>query len=166
MRLASTTLGPADAPRLLIAHGLFGSGRNWGVLQKRLSDAFRVTAVDMRNHSGSDWSEDHAYTDLADDLAETLDGPAHVLGHSMGGKAAMALALRHPDKVQKLIVADIAPVAYTHSQMHLIDAMRALDLSGLDSRKDADARLAETVDTPAFARSFCKASIWQRGAGD
>ena len=164
MKLASTTLGPDDAPRLLIAHGLFGSGRNWGVLQNRLSNAFRVTAVDMRNHGSSGWSEDHGYDDLAADLAETLDGPSHVLGHSMGGKAAMALALRHPDIVQKLIVADIAPVVYTHSQMHLVDAMQALDLSKIETRKDADAALSAHVDTPEV-RAFLLQSLDVRGDG-
>jgi esterase len=83
-------------PPLLIAHGLFGSARNWGVLAKRLSDTRRVLAVDMRNHGGSPWEDSHTYPDLAADLAEVIaahGGVADVVGHSMGGKAAMALAL-------------------------------------------------------------------------
>ena len=134
--------GPANTP-LLIAHGLFGSARNWGVIAKRLSAVRPVIVVDMRNHGQSDWQDSHSYQDLAGDLAEVLDGPTDVLGHSMGGKAAMVLALQHPEKVQKLIVADIAPVAYGHSQMGPIKAMRQVDLSTVESRADAKTQLGD-----------------------
>ena len=96
-----------DAPNLLIAHGLYGSARNWGVIAKRLSDTYRVTAVDMRNHGESPWSDTHTYADMADDLSVTLDQRSHVVGHSMGGKAAMVLDLTHPEKVERLVVADV-----------------------------------------------------------
>ena len=135
-----------DAPPLLIAHGLYGSGRNWGVIAKRLSDARQVVAVDMRNHGDSPWTETHRYAEMGDDLAEViaaLGGRADVLGHSMGGKAAMMLALRHGAAVNRLVVADIAPVPYTHSQMQYIEAMRAMDLSQVEKRSDAEAQLAE-----------------------
>lgn len=131
-----------DLPNLLIAHGLFGSGRNWGVISKRLSDSHQVTAVDMRNHGLSPWNQSHSYHDLAADLAELIDQPMDVLGHSMGGKAAMCLALAHPDKVKRLIVADIAPVAYAHTQTHNISAMRAVDLGSVHNRADAATQLA------------------------
>ncbi|MDF0601753.1 alpha/beta fold hydrolase [Psychromarinibacter sp. C21-152] len=136
-------------PPLLIAHGLFGSARNWGVIAKRLSDTRQVLTVDMRNHGDSPWHDSHRYPDLAADLAEVIaahGGQADVLGHSMGGKAAMVLALEHPETVRRLTVADIAPVAYGHSQRPLIEAMRAVDLSSIDSRSDAEAQLAETID--------------------
>ncbi|WP_422072508.1 alpha/beta fold hydrolase [Tranquillimonas rosea] len=138
--------GAGDAPPLLVAHGLFGSARNWNVIAKRLSDRGPVVSVDMRNHGDSPWSDSHSYYDLSDDLAAEIDTRADVVGHSMGGKAAMALALRHPDKVRRLVVADIAPVAYTHTQMHLVEAMQKLDLSQISRRSDADAQLAEHVD--------------------
>jgi len=134
--------GPGDVP-LLIAHGLFGSARNWGVIAKRLAEVRPVIAVDMRNHAGSFWDNSHSYHDLANDLAEVLDGPADVLGHSMGGKAAMVLALQAPEKVRKLIVADIAPVTYGHSQQGPIDAMRRVDLSTVTTRAEAKAQLGE-----------------------
>ncbi|MEL7176226.1 MAG: alpha/beta fold hydrolase [Pseudomonadota bacterium] len=140
--------GP-DGPPLLIAHGLYGSARNWGVIAKRLSDRGPVIAVDMRNHGASDWHSTHSYADLAGDLAETLESigePSDVLGHSMGGKAAMVLALTRPDLVRKLVVADIAPVAYKHTQQGMIDAMRGVDLSGVEKRSDADVELAKTVE--------------------
>ncbi|MBN2907081.1 MAG: alpha/beta fold hydrolase [Rhodobacteraceae bacterium] len=152
---------PTDAPPLLIAHGLFGSARNWGVIAKRLSDARQVIAVDMRNHGASPQLPHHRYPDLAQDLAQVIDahgGQADVLGHSMGGKAAMVLALTHPAKVNRLIVADIAPVAYTHTQAHLIAAMRALDLATITRRGEADQALARTVPD-ASVRAFLLQSL-------
>ena len=134
--------GP-DATPLLIAHGLFGSARNWGVIGKRLSDARPVTLVDMRNHAGSPWFDSHGYPEMAEDLAQVLDGPAHVLGHSMGGKAAMVLALTRPDLVASLTVVDIAPVAYAHSQDGPLQAMRGLDPASVESRAEARARLGD-----------------------
>jgi pimeloyl-ACP methyl ester carboxylesterase len=154
--LHRTTTG--DGPTLLIAHGLFGSGRNWGAIAKRLSDIRTVVAVDMRNHGDSPRSEDHSYDALARDLAETLDGPADVIGHSMGGKAAMTLALARPELVRSLIVADIAPRAYDHSQREMIDAMRAVDLGAVERRSDADAQLEASVADPAV-RSFLLQSL-------
>lgn len=148
---------PGDRPPLVIAHGLYGSARNWGVIAKRLSDSRQVIAVDMRNHGQSDWTDTHGYDDMADDLAEViaaLGGPADVLGHSMGGKAAMVLALRHPGLVHRLIVADIAPVPYTHSQLPFIEAIRAVDLSQVAKRSDASAQLAEQGVDPALQSFF------------
>jgi len=131
-------------PPLLIVHGLFGSARNWGAIARRMAEDRRVVAVDMRNHGDSFWSPDHSYPALARDLAEVILAdrrPMDVLGHSMGGKAAMVLALTRPDLVNRLVVADIAPVAYSHSQAHLARAMRAVDLGGLTSRTEANRRL-------------------------
>lgn len=126
-----------DLKPLLIAHGLYGSARNWGVIAKRLSDVRRVIAVDMRNHGDSAWHDSHSYADMAADLAAVTPQGGHVLGHSMGGKAAMTFALTHPQHVSRLVVADIAPVAYTHSQQRMIDAMRAVDLSRVTKRSEA-----------------------------
>ena len=132
--------GPAGRP-LLIAHGLFGSARNWGVIAKRLSAARTVITVDMRNHGQSPWYDSHSYADMAGDLAALIDQPTDLLGHSMGGKAAMVLALQSPALVRRLIVADIAPVTYTHSQDGPIAAMRQVDLANITSRSDAKAQL-------------------------
>jgi len=148
-------------PPLLIAHGLFGSARNWGVLAKRLSDSRRVLTVDMRNHGDSFRDDSHSYPDLAADLAAVIaahGGVADVVGHSMGGKAAMALALGHPEAVRRLVVADIAPVSYGHTQQPLIDAMRAVDLSVVERRGDADAQLAPLVPE-AGVRAFLLQSL-------
>ncbi len=148
-------------PPVLIVHGLFGSARNWGAIAKRLSDSREVLAVDMRNHGDSPHSADQSYAAMADDLAEVIaaaGGQADVVGHSMGGKAAMVLALGAPERVRRLVVADIAPVAYAHSQAPLVEAMRALDLRGIKTRGEADARLAQRIDSPQL-RAFLLQSL-------
>ena len=147
----------ASAPPLLIVHGLFGSARNWNVIARNLATRRDVVAVEQRNHGSSPRAATQSYTDMAADLAEvigTLQGPVDVLGHSMGGKAAMVLALTQGDLLRKLVVADIAPVAYTHDQSQYIAAMRGLDLTGLASRGEADRRLQATVADPALRAFF------------
>jgi pimeloyl-ACP methyl ester carboxylesterase len=148
---------PSDLPPLLVVHGLFGSARNWGVIAQRMSADRDVVAVDMRNHGTSPRFATHSYPDMAADLAEVIaanGGQMDVMGHSMGGKAAMQLALTHPDRVNRLIVADIAPVAYSHDQSRHIHAMRALDLTGLTARSEADKRLAVKMDDPSLRAFF------------
>ena len=159
--MLATTLHPATdaktAPPLLIVHGLYGSGRNWGVIARRLAEARDVVAVDMRNHGASPRHASHNYPELAADLAQVIEGiggQADVLGHSMGGKASMVLALTRPELVRKLVVADIAPVAYDHDQSRHIHAMRALDLTDLTSRAEADRRLSALIDDPALRAFF------------
>ena len=150
MKLNTNIFGEAGSlPPLLIVHGLFGSARNWGVIAKRLSDERQVITVDMRNHAQSGWSDTHSYFDMAADLAETIEqiaGPVDLLGHSMGGKAAMVLALRKPALVRRLVVADIAPVAYSHTQMGPIQAMRGVDLRAINSRQDAAHQMTGVED--------------------
>jgi len=161
------TATPSGAPPLVIAHGLYGSGRNWGVIARRLADRRDVVAVDMRNHGSSPWHETHSYPELAADLAEvirSLDGRADILGHSMGGKAAMQLALTEGALIRKLVVADIAPVAYGHDQTQYIRAMRALDLTGLVARGEADRRLTDTVPE-APLRAFFLQSLDLKAEG-
>ena len=103
----------------MIVHGLFGSARNWGAVARRLADRGDVVTVDMRNHGSSPRAASQSYPDMAADLAEVIrahNPPMDVLGHSMGGKAAMQLALTHGELIRRLVVADIAPVAYAHDQ--------------------------------------------------
>ncbi len=148
---------PTVAKPLLIAHGLFGSARNWGVTARRLAAERPVITVDMRNHGASPWDSDHSYAAMAGDLAEVithLGGPMDVLGHSMGGKAAMLLALTRPELVRRLIVGDIAPVAYDHDNLGHIAAMQALDLTHLTTRAEADRRLATDVPDAGLRAFF------------
>lgn len=162
--LATIQHSAADpaAPTLVIAHGLYGSGRNWGVIARRLADRRNVIAVDMRNHGDSPREATQSYHDMAADLAEaigTLAPPVDLLGHSMGGKAAMQLALTQPDLIRRLIVADIAPVAYTHDQTRHVDAMASLDLARLTSRAEADAALTAAGVEDAALRAFFLQSL-------
>lgn len=160
--MLATTTYPAttptpDARALLIVHGLFGSARNWGVIARHLAGPRAVYAVDMRNHGQSPRAASQGYPEMAADLAEVIEalgGPMDVLGHSMGGKAAMQLALTRPELVGRLIIADIAPVAYAHDQSGHIDAMQGLDLTGLTSRGEADRRLAEVLEDAALRAFF------------
>lgn len=147
----------AEAPSLIIAHGLYGSGRNWGVIARRLADRREVVAVDMRNHGDSPREGTQSYRDMAGDLAEvieTIGAPVDLLGHSMGGKASMQLALTRPDLIRRLVVADIAPVAYQHDQSRHARAMGSVDLSRVTNRAEADAALAAGVDDPALRAFF------------
>lgn len=151
------SVNPPTRPPLVIAHGLFGSARNWGVIARRLADTRDVHAVDMRNHGHSAWSDRHSYQDLAADLAEVIEhigAPCDLLGHSMGGKASMQLALTQGALVRRLVVADIAPVAYAHDQTRHITSMRALDLTELATRGEADRRLALSVPEDSLRAFF------------
>ncbi len=136
-------------PPLVIAHGLFGSGRNFNTLGRRLATTRRVLLLDMRNHGASPWSDEMGYEAMAADLARAIerhaDGRAVVMGHSMGGKAAMVLALTRPERVAGLIVVDIAPVAYDHSHADFVEAMRNLDLTRIHRRSEAEPMLAARV---------------------
>ncbi|MEM6618626.1 MAG: alpha/beta fold hydrolase [Pseudomonadota bacterium] len=166
MKLAYDRYGDGPERPLLVAHGLFGSARNWRTLARKLSAERQVIAVDMRHHGASQGSGAMTYTEMAADLAavvEEMGGNAHVLGHSMGGKAAMALALMRPDLVDRLIVADIAPVGYVHSQLPAIDAMRAIDLAPGLRRSQAQAAIAALTGDPNLA-AFLSQSLDTSGA--
>lgn len=148
---------PAGAPPLVIVHGLYGSARNWNAIGRTLSRGREVLLVDQRNHGDSPHHPTQSYPEMAADLAEILRGigqPADLLGHSMGGKTAMQLALTEPALIRRLIVADIAPVAYSHDQSQYARAMLAMDLTGIASRAEADRRLAPLVDDPGLRAFF------------
>ena len=152
--------GGSGAP-LLMAHGLFGSARNLGPLARRLATDRTVHVADMRNHGDSPWFEAQDYAGMAGDLAEVIEflgGPMMVFGHSMGGKAAMMLALTRPELVKRLVVGDIAPVGYGHSHAGLVEAMQAIDPVSVSSRKEADALLGERV-RDAATRAFLLQSL-------
>jgi len=157
-----------DGTPLLLLHGLFGSSANWRGIARRLSDERRVLVPDMRNHGRSFHDEAMSYPDMAQDIIDTLDDEgierADLLGHSMGGKAAMVAALENPQRVGHLIVVDIAPVIYTHTHLPLIDAMLSVDISSLKSRSEADEQLKPTVDD-AMTRQFLLHSLEKADKG-
>lgn len=152
----------------LILHGLFGRRRNWQAIQKRLADDTHIITADLRNHGDSPWDDTMTYEAMAEDIAaliKSLDaGPAVVVGHSMGGKAAMALALSEPDLVSGLMVVDIAPVPYDHEYGPYIDAMRCVPLDKLSRRSDAEAYM-ETVISDRSIRAFLLQNLGQENGG-
>lgn len=154
MRLAAIEAG--DGPPVVLLHGLLGAAQNFGAVQKALAgQGWRVIALDLRNHGASPHAASMTYPEMAADVAETLAAlgaaPAAVIGHSMGGKVAMALALSRPELVARLLVADIAPVAYpTPLFTRYVAAMRAVPLRAGLTRREADAALEAAVPNPAL----------------
>src|SRR4051794_11077297 len=159
--LHTTELGESGS-RVVFCHGLFGQGRNFTAIGKQLADRHRVTLVDMPDHGRSPWSDHFDYLSSADQVADllTADDPVALVGHSMGGKIAMLVALRHPELVERLVVVDVAPVPYDHATEFdgYITAMRGVDLDGLERRSQADDALREAVPDPTV-RGFLLQSL-------
>ena len=151
---------------IVILHGLFGSNRNWSAIAKRLSAHHRVLTVDMRNHGESPWIDGMDYRDMCGDVADFIKrhalAPSTVIGHSMGGKTAMTLALTHPEQVARLVVVDIAPVERETGFSAFIDAMAAVPLAACDSRADIEEHLADVV-TDKMVRSFLVQNVLREG---
>ena len=178
-RLATRTVGDSG-PDVVFVHGLFGQGKNWTTIAKGISDAHRVTLVDLPNHGHSPWTDRVEYLDMAEMLAaelERLGEPVTLVGHSMGGKVAMQLALRRPELLRALVVVDIAPVEYplqggrtddpdeeASPFAAFIAAMRTMDLDALTTRADADAALRTAVPS-RMVRSFLLQSLVREGTG-
>lgn len=140
-------------PPLVILHGLFGASSNWASIARRVALRHHVFALDLRNHGASPWAPAMDYEAMAEDVRAFIRRrhlvPAALLGHSMGGKAAMMLALRHAETVERLVVADVAPMAYPPELRGYAEAMRELDLSPLKRRSEADMLLRRRVPDDA-----------------
>jgi esterase len=136
MELFSRTYG--QGPPIVILHGLFGFSDNWQTVAKALSDTHTVITIDQRNHGRSPHAASHNYHDLSEDLYAYLNQhwifETIVMGHSMGGKAAMQFALDYPEMVSKLIVVDIAPGQSKSRQDDVIDALLSIDLTQINER--------------------------------
>ncbi|HJG80732.1 MAG TPA: alpha/beta fold hydrolase [Brevibacterium senegalense] len=160
MTLSTKTVGEGDL-RAVFLHGLFGRGRNFTTAAKAIAETHTSTLVDLPNHGDSAWTDEFSYVDMADAVADTLrqgaaaNGPVDLIGHSMGGKTAMVLALRHPDLIDSLVIVDISPVASDNSGEfdHLLGSLKKLDLTALSSRTDADEQLQEPIPN-AGTRGF------------
>lgn len=142
--------------------------RNWQAIGKALAREHPVVLVDLRNHGASPWTDVMDYPTMAADILALADrfeaARFRLLGHSMGGKVAMAIALTAPERVERLVVADIAPVPYGHDFKQYIEAMRHLDLAAIDRRATADAALASAIDNPAI-RQFLLQNLEFDGDG-
>lgn len=135
-------------PYLVLLHGLFGSQDNLAVMARAAEADFTVISMDLRNHGQSPHSDTMSYPKMAEDVLNTLPAEAEqffLLGHSMGGKVAMQLALDHPERVKALIVADIAPVAYDSRHDGIIKAMQQVSIDSITQRSEAEQQLAQSI---------------------
>lgn len=143
----------SEGPKVAFCHGVFGQAKNWTTVAKALASGdgsrHQSILIDMPNHGRSAWTDTFSYESMADQLAEFLEphAPLALVGHSMGGKAVMNLALRYPHLVERLVVVDMSPVHYHGVRQfnHLVRAMTSLDIQHLPNRRTAEERLAEEV---------------------
>ncbi|MDC7226578.1 MAG: alpha/beta fold hydrolase [Spirochaetales bacterium] len=146
-------------PTVFFLHGLLGSADNWGSTCRELSEAgLRCIAVDQRNHGSSPHSSEMSYPLMADDLITVADSLGldtfSIVGHSMGGKTAMEAALRHPNRIASIVVADIAPVQYKPAYVDYINALKKVELEGVTRRSDAGAQLEQLVPDRSLRMFF------------
>ena len=142
------------SPAIVLLHGFLGSGTNWHSIARKLSESWRVVVPDLRGHGQSPHARPIDYASMANDLAALLDSQGLdeviLVGHSMGGKVAMEFALRHPTRVAKLVVVDIAPVRYRHDFAEIFAGMRAVDLEAIGNRRDAEAMMDAHIAEPGI----------------
>ncbi len=152
---------------LVILHGVFGMSDNWAGIGKSLGEDFTVYMVDQRNHGRSGHSSAMNYEAMSDDLLdflekENLEKP-NLLGHSMGGKTVMQFAFDYPEKVEKIVVADISPGKSNHNHQHqqLIDTLLAIDLSKYSSRNEVGQVLREKISNARVRQFLLKNLYWK-----
>ncbi len=158
-----------SGPRVAFCHGLFGQGRNWTQIAKALEDICRPALIDMPNHGRSAWTERFDYLESAGLVADTLvelggDEPWILVGHSMGGKIAMLIALTRPELVERLVVVDISPASYGGHRdfQDFVAGMREMDLDAIKGRKDAEDAMAEAAPDPGV-RAFLLQNLRRDG---
>ncbi|MCL6258581.1 alpha/beta fold hydrolase [Aquiflexum sp. TKW24L] len=153
---------------LIILHGLFGSADNWFSIAKELEKDYTLYLVDQRNHGDSPHSEDWNYQVMAEDIKELMETEgiesAYLMGHSMGGKTVMAFALQFPEKVKKLIVADISPRYYPLHHQEILKGLNAIPIEEIKSRKEADDILSNYVSNMGI-RQFLLKSLGRNEKG-
>ena len=147
-------------PPLVILHGLFGSADNWFSIARELDKEFTMYLVDQRNHGDSPHHDQWNYEVMVEDMKELLDDEGQekvfLMGHSMGGKTAMNFALKYPERVEKLIVADIAPRYYPVHHESILEGLNSLNLKTINSRKEADDVLANYISEPGIRQFLLK----------
>ncbi|MFN3998669.1 alpha/beta fold hydrolase [Algoriphagus sp.] len=138
-----------SGPPLIILHGLFGSLDNWFSIAKELVEHYTLYLIDQRNHGDSPHADEWNYAVMAEDLKELLDAEGldkvFLMGHSLGGKTVMNFAVKYPERVEKLIVADIAPRYYPVHHESILEGLNSLDLKKIQSRKEADDQLSKYI---------------------
>ena len=148
MKLYSKIYGD-KAQDLIIIHGLFGMSDNWKSLGKQFAKYYKVHLIDLRNHGRSPHAEDFNYDVMCEDVLEYMEDnniqKPILLGHSIGGKVAMKFAFTHPEKIEKLIVADISPRRYnTDFVQNLLQLLYKLPLEDFEKREEIDSILSST----------------------
>jgi len=147
MKLNYRKLGSGSP--LFILHGVFGSSDNWQTLGKEFAEHYTVYLIDQRNHGNSPHSSEMSYEAMVSDLRQLMDNEGlntiDILGHSMGGKTAMNFAVTFPERVEKLIVVDIAPIYYPPHHQQIFEGFHSIDLQRIESRKEADQQMAKKV---------------------
>jgi esterase len=168
MKLNYIEQGVASAPTIILIHGMFGSLSNLGMLGRALVDRYRVISVDLRNHGDSPHEQKMDIPTMAMDIVELMDDlsldSATLIGHSLGGKIAMQVALNTPARVAALVVADIAPVTYSGGQDQALAGLVALSLGSVESRGAADKILSEYIELPS-TRAFLLKNLARDGQG-
>ncbi len=148
MQLNFRTYGN-QGPPLVIIHGFLGMGDNWHLLAQQFATDFSVYVMDMRNHGKSPHSDEFSLPLMVDDIIETLDteniNKVNIIGHSMGGKVGMLMALENPSRVDKLVVADMAPKAYPRGHDDVFKALHRIDLQTLQNRTEADQLMTQDL---------------------
>lgn len=148
---------------LVILHGLFGSSDNWQTFAKSIGDRYQVIAIDLRNHGNSPHEDQFSFKWIDQDLIETLDAlhlsGYHLLGHSLGGKAAMVHALHHPARVGRLIVIDIAPKAYPPHHELYFKVMRSMDFDQITNRTEADLWMQKEIQDTSVRQFLLKSLV-------
>ena len=153
---------------LIILHGLFGQSDNWTSIARKLGEHFTVYTLDLRNHGQSGHDNVMNYDIMADDLLETIDylgiQKMHLIGHSMGGKVAMLFALKYPERLNRLIIADIGPRFYEPHHQKILHGLNQLDLGSLTSRADAENELSNLIPD-AGTRQFLLKNLYRNNDG-
>lgn len=167
LKLAYDEYGENDKPALIILHGFFASSRNWRSIARQLQQDFHVFVPDLRNHGLSPHAEPMDYPSMAEDIVDFLQQHglqrAHFIGHSMGGKVAMVLALNHPERIDRLIVADISPSHYQHSFDKTIQALKNIPLDNIQNRKQADDWLARDIEDAGYRQFLLQNLVLDNG---
>jgi pimeloyl-ACP methyl ester carboxylesterase len=163
MKLYSRILG--EGKPLIIMHGVFGMGDNWQTLGRQWAKEYQVHLLDMRNHGRTEHKDEFSYELMSDDLLEYMEAhqieKALILGHSMGGKVGMLFSVLNPERVEKLIVADIAPKEYEPHHQKILEALHALDLEVIRSRGEAESQFSAYIKDEGTKQFLLKSLFWK-----
>jgi len=156
MELSFQDIG--EGSPVVILHGLFGAAKNWNSIAKQMARKYRILSVDLRNHGSSPWTDTMSYVEMAQDIVEFLDQrgieKCAIVGHSMGGKVAMTMALKSPERVERLAVCDIAPIKYKRMVFKsYAEKLQSIDLTTIKRRSEVDPLIADVIESPAV-RAF------------